>query len=264
MESLNHRVALITGANRGLGQTFCHELLAAGVGKIYAGSRDTSKVDTRDHRIAPIKLDVTSADEISAAAQICADVDLLINNAGLLFNSPILTESSETAARAEMEVNYFGVLNMIREFAPILVRNGGGTIVNVLSVASWFGSPFMATYCASKAAAMALTNAVRVELRAKKVQVIGVYAGYIDTDMAASVEFPKVSPKQVVQRTLHGVIHGLDNVFADDRSIEIDALVRTDPTTLYANFQGRWDAAELLASQSALSNQDKENADRSE
>jgi NAD(P)-dependent dehydrogenase (short-subunit alcohol dehydrogenase family) len=247
MDSLNHKVALVTGANRGLGRVFCRGLLNAGIGKIYAGARSPSDIDSAENRITPIKLDVTSAGEIQGAAKACADVDLLINNAGILHNSPVLAESAEIAARAEMEVNYFGILGMVRAFAPILIRNGGGTIVNVLSVASWFSNPSMATYCASKAAAMALTNALRIELRSQHVQVVGVYAGYIDTDMAAHVDFPKTSPEQVVERTLQELIRGTEHVFADERATEIDRLVRTEPATLYANIQRRWDDAQSQA-----------------
>jgi short-subunit dehydrogenase len=129
-----------------------------------------------DERILPVKLDITVASEIAAVADSCTDVNLLINNAGVLRNSPALAEDSQAAARIEMETNFFGTLAMTRAFAPILARNGGGTIVNILSVASWFGNPMMATYCASKAAELALTNSIRIELRPQNTQVIAVFA----------------------------------------------------------------------------------------
>ena len=124
----------------------------------------------------------------------CPDVNLLINNAGVMLKSPMLAEGSEDALRREMEVNVYGVLAMVRAFAPILARNGGGAIVNMLSVVSWFVNPFNATYCASKHAASAVTDALRIQLKAQGTHVVGVYAGFIDTDMAARVNAPKPPP----------------------------------------------------------------------
>ena len=236
-------VALISGSNRGLGEAFCEGLLQAGAAKIYAAARDPSTFRTRNSRVVPIKLDVTSISDVESAATICRDTTILVNNAGLLRDSPMLAEDAELAARQEMETNYFGVLSMVHRFAPILSRNGGGAIVNVLSVASWFTNPFMATYSASKAAEEVLTDAIRMQLRSQKTHVVGVYAGYIDTDMAAHVNFPKTSPQQVVARSLAGVETEIDRVFADDRAIEIDQRVRTDRTAFYEELQQRWNQA---------------------
>jgi len=154
----------------------------------------------------------------------------------------MLGAHAEAAARQEMETNFFGALSMVQKFAPVLARNGGGAIVNVLSVASWFTNPFMATYCASKAAAEVLTDAVRMQLRAQGTHVVGVYAGYIDTDMAAHVDAPKTDPRQVVRRALEGLESGMDRVFADDRAAYIDGRVRTDRDAFYADLQKLWDA----------------------
>ena len=233
-------VALVTGSNRGLGRAFCEGLLRAGAVKIYAAARDPATVAAGDSRVVPIKLDVTRASDVVSAASICQDTTILVNNAGILRDSPMFAEDAESAARQEMETNYFGVLSMVQRFSPILSRNGGGAIVNVLSVASWFTNPFMATYCASKAAEEVLTDAIRMQLRSQKTHVVGVYAGYIDTDMAAHVHLPKTSPQQVVQRSLTGVDAGIDRVFADERAIEIDRRVRTDRTAFYEELQQRW------------------------
>ena len=149
-------VALVTGANRGLGRAYTEALLAGGAAKVYAAARDRSAIS--DKRVAPIRLDVTSPTDIAAAVNSCLDVNLLINNAGLMLKTPMLTEDSEDAMRREMEVNVYGVLAMTRAFAPILAGNGGGAIVNMLSVVSWFVNPFNATYCASKHAALAVTD----------------------------------------------------------------------------------------------------------
>jgi NAD(P)-dependent dehydrogenase (short-subunit alcohol dehydrogenase family) len=183
--------------------------------------------------------------EVASAVSSCQDVTLLINNAGLLRDSPMLGTNSQAAAREEMETNYFGPLALVHEFKPVLARNGGGTIVNVLSVASWFANPFVATYCASKAAEEVLTDATRVQLRSQGTHVVGVYAGYIDTDMAAGVNSPKTDPRAVVDRTLAGVETGADRVFADDRAEYIDRRVRTDPESFYADLQRLWDERDV-------------------
>lgn len=165
----------------------------------------------------------------------------MINNVGLLRDSPMIGVDSQAAALAEMATNYFGPLAMTQAFAPVLAQNGGGAIINVLSVASWFANPFMATYCASKAAAEVLTDATRIQLKSQGTQVVGVYAGYINTDMAAGADRPKVEPQAVVDRTLAGIESGADRVFADDRSEYIDRRIRTDPEGLYAELQRLWD-----------------------
>lgn len=210
---------------------------------MYAAARDPSKVSTPG--VIPLKLDVTSLTDIGSVARDCQDVTLLINNAGVLRNSPMLGPDSQTAAHEEMATNYFGPLALVQALMSVLARNGGGAVVNVLSVASWFANPFMATYCASKAAEEALTDAIRIQLRSQATQVVGVYAGFIDTDMAAAVNRPKVDPRAVVDRTLAGIEGGSDRVFADDRSEYIDRQIRTDPEAFYAELQRLWDAREM-------------------
>jgi NAD(P)-dependent dehydrogenase (short-subunit alcohol dehydrogenase family) len=234
-------IALVTGANRGLGKAYVDALLAAGAAKVYAGARDLASIRVTSERTVPLRLDVTREDHVSAAAQACADATLLINNAGILKTSPMLAEGSEEALREEMEVNVFGVLRMVRAFAPVLAKNGGGAIVNMLSVVSWFVNPGNATYCASKYAALAVTDAVRFQLKRQGTQVVAVHAGYIDTDMAAGVDSPKVSAQEVAERTLDGVREGRNSVHADRRSEEVWQKVKTDPEGLYASLQELWD-----------------------
>lgn len=236
---VQNSVAFVTGANRGLGKAYVEALLAAGAAKVYAGVRDVANIT--DKRLTPIKLDVTSPRDIAAAVELCDDVNILINNAGILLSSPILADGSESAMRREMEVNVYGLLGMSRAFAPILSRNGGGTIVNMLSVASWFLSPFIATYSVSKHAALAVSDALRIELKGQNTHVVGVYAGFIDTDMAAQIDRPKVLPRQVAERTLDGIRTSNDHVFADTRSEEIWQSLRTDPAKLAAQMQELWD-----------------------
>jgi short-subunit dehydrogenase len=156
----------------------------------------------------------------------------------------MLGSEAEAVAREEMEIHYFGVLSLVQRFAPVLAQNGGGAIVNVLSVASWFTSPSMATYCASKAAQEVLTDAIRMQLRAQRTQVIGVYAGYIDTDMSAHITQSKTSPSQVVERSLAGLESGVDRIFADDSAVYVDQKVRTDRTGFDAEILRNWEASQ--------------------
>jgi NAD(P)-dependent dehydrogenase (short-subunit alcohol dehydrogenase family) len=239
--NIENSVALVTGANRGLGKAYTDALLAAGAAKVYAGARDPSSVAITGNRVIPVKLDVTEDKDVHAAAAVCADVNLLINNAGIMLASPMLAKDSESAMRAEMEVNVFGMLRMVQAFAPVLAKNGGGAIANMLSVVSWFLFPFNATYCASKHAALALTEGVRIQLKSQGTQVVAVYAGFIDTDMASDFDREKTPPRQVAERTLDGIRNGLNDVHADERSTAIWQAMRTDPDGLHAQMQQQWD-----------------------
>jgi NAD(P)-dependent dehydrogenase (short-subunit alcohol dehydrogenase family) len=149
-------VALVTGANRGLGKAYVDALLAAGAKKIYAGTRQPP--GAAGSRVIPLKLDVTLSADIEAARQRCGDVNILFNNAGIMLKTTMLSEQSAESMRREMNVNVFGTLAMIQAFAPILAKNGGGAIANLLSVESWFTYPFNATYCASKLVASKVGN----------------------------------------------------------------------------------------------------------
>jgi NAD(P)-dependent dehydrogenase (short-subunit alcohol dehydrogenase family) len=233
-------VALVTGANRGLGKAFAGGLIEAGAAKVYAGAREPATVT--DPRVTPVRLDVTEPGDVTAAAAQCPDVSILINNAGVMLLTSMLTAESEQALRREMEVNVFGTLRMIHAFAPILARNGGGAIANMLSVVSWFVYPFNATYSTSKRAALAVTEAVRIELRAQGTLVVGVHAGFVDTDMAAFVPGPKTPARQVVERTLRAIRLNEELVLADARAEEIRANSRADPAGLAARMQQAWDA----------------------
>lgn len=237
-------VALVTGANRGLGKSFVEALLARGAAKVYAGIRDESALRAApgtDPRVVPIQLDVTRAADVSAATLLCSDLSLLINNAGIMLGSPMLKEGSDEALRREMEVNVYGPLAMTRAFAPTLSKNGGGAIVNMLSVVSWFTVPFTATYCASKHAALVMSDASRIELRRQKTQVVGVYAGYIDTDMTAGIDQPKTPPRQIADRALDGVENRLDHVLADTRAEEVWKQTRESPAQLAKLQQLAWE-----------------------
>jgi len=236
--------ALVTGANRGLGKAFVDELLVRGVAGVYAAARNPDTVDVNDDRVIPVRLDVTNPDDVRAAASRCADAAVLINNAGAMLRTPLLAGPDLSAARSEMETNYFGTLEMCRAFAPVLAHNGGGAVVNVLSVASWLASPFNGSYGASKSAEWALTNAIRVELRAAGTLVVGVHAGWIETDMAADVPEVKITTADVVSQTLDGVERGDEEVLTDDSTRQVKASLPTDLASLYPAIQKQWDAQE--------------------
>jgi NAD(P)-dependent dehydrogenase (short-subunit alcohol dehydrogenase family) len=206
-------VALVTGANRGIGLAFAKGLLAGGAGKVYAGTRDPGKITTPD--LLPIKLDVTRQGDIDAAAKACPDVTLLVNNAGITATGNFLSPGGIGMARAQFETNFFGTLAMCRAFAPILKANGGGAVVNMLSVLSWVNVPAVAMYCASKSAAWALTNGLRNELRLQGTLVVAVHAAFVDTDMSRAIPFPKIKPEEVVQQTLKGLQDGTEEILAD-------------------------------------------------
>jgi NAD(P)-dependent dehydrogenase (short-subunit alcohol dehydrogenase family) len=231
---------LVTGANRGLGQAIVDALREAGAAKIYAAARRIDTVAPAE-RVAPIMLDITDLAQVEAAATRCGDVNILINNAGIASFTPALGAPTVENARREMETNYFGTLSMCRAFAPILKNNGGGAIVNILSVVSWFNVPMQATYCASKAAEWSLTKAIRFELRGQGTFVAGVYAGYIDTDMTADLAAAKSAPAAIATTILAGIESGTEDILADERARSVSAELRKDDRGFDANMQKLWD-----------------------
>jgi NAD(P)-dependent dehydrogenase (short-subunit alcohol dehydrogenase family) len=233
--------ALVTGANRGLGRAFVEALRQAGCAKIYAASRNADS-DTSGGSIVPVRLDITDAAQVAAAAAHCGDVDLLINNAGVARFKPALGAPTMEDARLEMETNYFGTLAMCRAFAPVLKKNGGGAIVNMLSVVSFFNAPTQGSYCASKAAEWSLTKAVRFELHRQNTQVIGVYAGYIDTDMTAGIGAAKSSPVAIATAVMAGIEAGSEDILTDERSRSTFAALRKDDRGFDAEMQKLWDS----------------------
>ena len=211
---LDNATVLITGANRGLGLAFAREALKRGARKVYAGARDTASITLAG--VVPIKLDVTNPDDIAAAARECGDITLLINNAGIAAPGGFLAEGSVAAAQRHLDTNFFGPLRLTQAFAPILARNGGGAILNVLSIASWINGPMLGNYGMSKSAAWAMTNGTRIELMAQNTQVLALHVGFIDTDLTAGMDVPKTAPDAVVRTTLDALEAGASEVLADD------------------------------------------------
>ena len=234
-------VALVTGANRGLGQVYARELVRRGAAKVYGAARKPAAVT--EPGVTPIQLDITDPERVAQVAQQCADVTLLVNNAGVLTYNNFTGAPDLSGARLEMETNYFGTLSMCRAFAPVLAANGGGAIVNMLSVTSFYTNPFNATYGASKAAGWSLTNGIRLELHHQGTLVVGVHAGFIDTDMAALVDLPKDSPEAVAQQVCDAVEAGQAEVLCDERTRTVKAELSRDQELIYPPVQKFWDGA---------------------
>jgi NAD(P)-dependent dehydrogenase (short-subunit alcohol dehydrogenase family) len=212
---IRNATALVTGANRGLGRALALELVKRGARKVYAGVR---RLDVElPAGVTPILLDVTDSGQVTAAAVAAPDVDLLVNNAGRHRTIGFLEPDTMSAAHAMFETNFYGPVRMSQAFAPVLARNGGGAIVNVLSVATWLPSTFP-VYAASKSAAWAFTNALRTHLRKQGTQVLGLHVGFMDTDMARSVDRPKSDPAEIARVTLDALEAGAEEVLADEVS----------------------------------------------
>ncbi|MGH8111848.1 MAG: SDR family oxidoreductase [Rhodanobacteraceae bacterium] len=216
---IENAVALVTGANRGIGLAFARELLARSARKVYAGVRDP--ITVTQSGVQALRLDVTKPDDVAAAAALASDVTLVINNAGIAQPGGFLAPDSEEVARRLFETNFFAILRVSKAFAPILKANGGGALLNVLSVASWVNGGELAAYSASKSAAWSLTNALRNELAAQKTQVLALHMAYVDTDLTRGLDAPKSRPEEIVRRALDGLESGLDEVLADDLTVQV-------------------------------------------
>jgi len=229
-------IALVTGANGGLGQHYVEALRSRGVAKIYAGARNLKALEplvtAHPDVVVPIALDITNEQSVNEAATYCQDLTLLINNAGVGFNEGLIAAPDLTHARMEMEVNYFGTLMMCRAFAPVLKQNGGGAIVNMGSMVGRVNLPFNGTYGASKAATLSLTQGVRAELATQGTQVIIVLPATIDIGMGKSYPEPKVSPEEVVSDALDAVVKGIEDVYPGEQAKQMAAQLLTDPKGL--------------------------------
>jgi NAD(P)-dependent dehydrogenase (short-subunit alcohol dehydrogenase family) len=215
-------------------------LRAQGAQKVYAGARDVAGVQdlVKAHpgKVEAVKLDVTSEADAKAAAAKCKDVSLLVNNAGANGTSGALAASSTANAEREMGVNYFGLLYLTRAFGPVLKANGGGAIVNMLSVVSRVNMPLLGTYSASKAAAWSLTQATRGELKKQGTLVVGVFPGAIDTDMAKGFDMPKLAPRDVASLALKAVEEGNEDLDIGDMAQGVAAGMKADPKAVERDF----------------------------
>jgi NAD(P)-dependent dehydrogenase (short-subunit alcohol dehydrogenase family) len=201
-------------------------LLKHGAAKVYAGARDPSTVT--DVGVTPLRLDVTKPEDVEAAAAAAGDATIVINNAGV-FGDGTLLEGSFDGARQALDVNFFGTWAVSRAFAPVLARNGGGALVNMLSVASWVGRPDWPGYAASKAAQWSLTEATRQGLSDQGTLVIGVHSGFVDTDLAAFTDAPKIEPADVAEQTVEALKTNSPEVLTDDATRKAKAALSEPP-----------------------------------
>lgn len=226
--SLDGRTVFVTGANGGLGTHFVNQALARGAVKVYAAAR--SPKPWSDTRVVPLELDITNADHIARAIVAAPDVDLLINNAAIAPAGDLISGAQDTLRRI-FETNFFGTLAVANAFIPVLGKNGGGTLLNILSMAAWISVP--TGYAASKAAMWSATNALRAVLQGQGTQVVGLLVGMIDTPMSARWDFPKVSPESVVEKAYDGIAAGLIEILADDATQAIKTQLGTKAEEFY-------------------------------
>jgi NAD(P)-dependent dehydrogenase (short-subunit alcohol dehydrogenase family) len=229
--NLNDSVAFVTGGNRGLGAQLVRALVDAGASKVYAAARDPRTVAAEG--AVPVRLDVTDHASVLAAAEQAQDVDLLINNAGIDTFTGIL-DGDLDAYRLEYDTNALGTLDVTRAFAPVLARNGGGAILNVLSVLSWASLPSEAAYSAAKAAQWSITNSLRVELAGQKTQVTALHVGRMDTGMIVGRDVDEAAdPAEIARIALDGVAEGRLEVVADAFTRQVKAGLSLGIEALY-------------------------------
>ncbi|MEU7693631.1 SDR family oxidoreductase [Microbispora sp. SCL1-1] len=227
---INGSKALVTGANRGLGKAFAEALVARGATTVYATARRPDHINIPG--VVPLRLDITDPASIEAAATEVGELDILINNAGISTEAPLLGPSTENVRR-EFETNFWGTLNVTRAFAP---RLAGGAILNVISALSWYAfAPASNGYAASKAAEWSLTNGVRLELADQRTQVTALALAIADTDMMAAYDIPKLPPHEVVAMALDGLEAGKLEVIADTPTANVKASLSRDPALFYAD-----------------------------
>ena len=210
---LHDSVAVVTGSNRGLGRQFAAQLLERGAKKVYATARNPERVQIAG--VTPLGLDITDPDSIARAAAIADDATVIINNAGITTGTS-LVDGDLAQIELEMETNFYGPLRVTRAFAPILASNGGGAILNVLSVIAWLHLPRAGAYAAAKAAAWAMTDAARQELAPDGIHVAALQLAYMDTDMTAHLDVAKANPADVAALALDGIEADLTEILADD------------------------------------------------
>ncbi|WP_395820870.1 SDR family oxidoreductase [Curtobacterium flaccumfaciens] len=227
--NLSGATALVTGTNRGIGRHLAAQLIARGA-KVYATARRPQLIDLEG--VERLALDITSPASVAAAATVATDVDLLINNAGIATTATLLGDLD--AAHADMDTNVWGTLSVIRAFAPVLAANGGGSIVNIASGASWLAMPGASGYAVSKAALWNMGNALRHELAGQGTAVMSVHLGVADTDMTAGISMPKTDPADVARATLDGVERDDYEVVVDEQAALIKQMLAGDPKELYA------------------------------
>lgn len=235
--NVQSQIALVTGANRGIGHALVQALLKAGVKKVYATARSTDKLVQlpNDPRVVPLKVDVSDANSVAALANAATDVTLLINNAGVLDFGSVLDAPLKDFER-NFATNFYGVLHMSRALAPVIEQNGGGAIVNVLTLVALASMPGLGVYNASKAAAWSLTQSMRANLAHRNIEVYGVFPGAVDTDMLAGVDMPKTSPAEIAESVVRGLLESSEDIFPDQMSSGMYAAWKADHKAVEKQF----------------------------
>lgn len=233
---LDDKTLFVTGSNRGIGKALVEALLKQPVRKIYAAARRLQDLPTfNDSRVVPVKLDIGDPVQIQQAVTHAQDIDMLINNAGVLSYGGVMSGESDLL-KQDMEVNYFGTLTLSRSFIPLLEKQGGGVIVNLLSVLSLASMAGVAGYSASKAALFSATQSMRTELKAKNISVHGVFPGPIDTDMAKGLDMPKTSAQVTAENIVAGIIADQEDIFPDPTSLQVSEVWAKNPKALERQF----------------------------
>ena len=234
--AINGVTAFVSGANRGIGRALVEALLDRGAKRVYAAARKPETMadliaDSGD-RVVAIELDVTKAGQLERAAAAAGDVNLLINNAGIAtgFGKSIIDRDYLEHARAEMEVNYFGLVALTQALAPALVANSPGAIVNLSSIAGLTNFPPAPTYSAAKAAVRSIGQSLRVQLGPSGISTHTVYPGPVDTDMAKDLEMDKASPAHVAGIILDGVEAGTEEIYPDPMAEEFGRQFEASPS----------------------------------
>lgn len=234
--NLENKTLFVSGANRGIGKAIVDALLQYPVKKIYAAARDVSSLpDFADTRVVPVTLDITKAEQIQAAVAMAQDVDVLVNNSGVLSMASVVSGDPD-ALRYDMDVNYFGTLAMTRAFVPILAKHDGAAIATVLSVVSLASMVGIGGYSASKAALFSATQAMRAELKVQGISVHSIFPGPIDTDMAKEFAMQKTSAQETAENILAGLIADAEDIFPDPMSTQLSQLWAQNPKALEATF----------------------------
>jgi NAD(P)-dependent dehydrogenase (short-subunit alcohol dehydrogenase family) len=226
---LSSSTVLVTGANRGFGRHLAEQLVARGA-KVYAAARKPESVDIPG--AIPIQLDITDPASVATAAATAADVTVLINNAGIATGATVL-DGDVADIRREFDTHVFGTLDVTRAFVPVIERNGGGAILNVLSVLSWFSAPHLGGYSAAKSAEWSMTNALRLELAPRNITVTGLHVGYMDTDLAEGMDGHKSDPAVIAALTLDALAAGEAEIAADELSTNVKAGLAGGVAALY-------------------------------